>query len=361
MAIHPSFEEKTRALTSAEPLCPVFGECGGCQYQDIAYEDQLRLKEHQLLRLCEEAGVCPEAVDPIVASPKRYHYRSRLDLRMIRTRSGEFFMGFTRAGQKFGTVEADHCPIALEPLSEFLPHLKIQAMSAWRDKYRNANLTAKTGEDGRVCWGGIGRGSLRTAPEDYLSVTVDGVRIFYSLDTFFQANVSILPKMMEYIRSLGILGKDTVFYDLYGGVGLFGLCLYKDVKEVILIEENKHAVKVAGHNAAYNKMERFRVIEGRMEETLQSFLDGEGMETTLRHTAMIDPPRAGLSAPVRGYLKGLKPMHHLLYLSCNPEALVRDLKDLTGGGWDVVKICPFDFFPQTRHLETLAVLKVKGL
>ncbi len=339
-----------------EPVCPVFGTCGGCQFQDIAYDDELRLKERYIQKLLLESGLAdPSAIRPIVASPKVYGYRSRMDLKLLRIKSGEMFMGFSPT-RGYHVVEVEGCPISMKEISRFLPELRREAMKKMPLKYRNANLTVKAGSDGRVVWGGIGRRSLRLPPEDYLWVELAGKRIFYSLETFFQANLSILPRLIETILTLEGLDAQTVFLDLYGGVGLFGVSVADSVEKVVLIEENVHSVRCARHTLEFNGIKNMEVVEGRMEDAFGVL---SGAIDPGKTVAMIDPPRAGLG-PVAQTLSRGEPFKALLYLSCNPETLMSDLKTiLEPGGYEVRTVIPFDLFPRTRHLETLAVLKPK--
>jgi len=333
------------------PLCPYFGECGGCQHQDLPYDEELKLKEQMLRDLFEDM----EEEIPfrsIVPSPREYHYRSRLDMNLLRIRSGEVFVGFapTRRGLKVMEVEA--CPLAMEPLSDFIPRLQKEATAKLTPKYRVASLVVKTGDDGRVFWGGIGKRSLQMAEEDYLFTDLCGRRIFYALDTFFQANLSILPRLMQTIVDLGVLSQKKRFYDLYGGVGLFGLCLADHAQEIVLVEENVHAVKLARHNVSYNKLENFTFYQGRMENLFADVLT----QADTPAVAMIDPPRKGMSGESCTALAACRNFSDLLYLSCNPEALVRDLMVFHQEGWTLRAVIPFDFFPKTRHLETLVWL-----
>lgn len=334
----------------------MFGECGGCQFQDIPYADELRLKEEMLRRLFRDSGLETNgAFQPIVPSPQEYAYRCRLDMKFLKIKSGEMFMGFSPA-KGFRVVEVEACPIAMKAVSDFLPQLRRQAAEKMPKKYRNANLTVKTGDDGRVFWGGIGRRSLRMQPQDYLWTDIDGIRIFYSLDTFFQANFSILPALTAAIRGLGVFAPDRIFFDLYGGVGLFGIVFARDVKQVFLIEENIHAIRCARYNRSYHRIGNMEILEGRMEDV---FSDLPVQADGARSVALVDPPRAGLSESVCGMLNGPTSLQTLVYLSCHPQTLVRDLGILTEGGWRAERIIPFDFFPKTRHVETLVLLQRK--
>lgn len=336
------------------PVCPVFGECGGCQYQDIPYEDELLLKEEKIKTLLKAALFLPDEVfEPMIPSPKQYHYRSRLDMTMRQTRQFGVLMGFSSMGHSH-VVETGSCAIAMENVSMFLPELKRQAEAKLTPKHRNANLTIKTGDQGQVFWGGIGRGSLRMNETDYLWTEVSGKRIFYSLDTFFQANLSILPLVVEKIKGLRLMDRSTIFYDLYGGVGLFSLCFVDDAARVVLVEESVHSVKLAKFNCAHHHLTTMTIHEGRVGNVLPLL---PPFAQDQRHVAMIDPPRQGMDPKEAQLLAGMKGFDALMYLSCKPEALVRDLKIFSDGGWRVEKVIPFDFFPRTQHQETLVVLK----
>jgi len=176
---------KSVELEKVTPRCPVFGECGGCAYQDIPYEQELRVKEENLKVLLKQAlGMGDEIMDPIVGSPESYHYRSRLDLGVRRTKGGEFFMGFMPPG-RHRIISVDSCAIARKEISDFLPQLRDEAHAKLPENYRTANLVIKTGNEGKIAWGGIGRRSLQMKEEDYFWTEVCGKRIFYSLNSHF--------------------------------------------------------------------------------------------------------------------------------------------------------------------------------
>jgi len=339
-----------------KPLCLVFGECGGCLYQNISYEDELRIKQQKLVTLLSEDNIVDqELISFVCPSPNEYYYRNRLDLSLKRTREGKIFIGFTSKEGK-GIVEIEDCCIAEKPISDFICEVKKQAIDKLTDKYRAANLTIRTGQDGRVFWGGIGRHSLRMKENDYLWTEVCGKRIFYSLETFFQGNLSILPKVMDVVRSFDFFSDRTIFYDLYGGVGLFGISFADLVREVILIESLEASIELARFNVKYNEIDNMQIMEGRVEDIWKKI---ECSDKDVFKVAMIDPPRAGLSDVFLNILVESKEIDRILYLSCNPESLVRDLKFFIDSGWKEEKVVPFDFFPKTKHLETLVLLRRK--
>ena len=346
---------KAQSKNKVQPLCPIFNECGGCSYQNISYEDELKTKETHLKNLlCDSLHISDDAFTNIISSPKPYHYRNRLDLKLKRAKDKNIFIGFTPPDKK-GVIPIEACYIAEQNISDFIPELKRQAIERLPEKYRNANLTVRTGDDRRIHWGGIGRRSCQLQEHNYFWTEISGRKIFYSLDTFFQANLSILPKLFTEIRNLPIWNARPIFYDLYGGVGLFGIGFIDIVKRVVLIENSSQSLKIARYNVNFNKLENFQIINGKVEDHLPNMIK---IKTDNSHVAMIDPPRAGLSEHARCLLARMKELHYILYLSCNPESLAKDLSEFLKQGWKVRNIIPFDFFPKTKHLETLVLLKL---
>lgn len=342
-------------LPRVEPLCPVFGQCGGCLYQDLPYEEELRIKRKNLLAaLSTKAEIDPAIVSEVTPSPLPYHSRSRLDLTMRRYRTGEIQMGFMPPEGK-RVIPVDSCAIARREISDAIPRIGKEAAARLPADYGNANIVIKTGDDGRVFWGGIGRRSLVLAKEDYLWTEIRGKRIHYSLETFFQANLSILPALMDTAEAM-LGGKKKCFLDLYSGVGLFGIALSDLFERIIMIEEHPASTAIAEYNIGYHGLRNVENHAKRVEDLLPRILNGLA-ESGERPAAIIDPPRKGLSASALETMVNARQLESLLYLSCHPEALARDLAGFQKNGWKLERIVPFDFFPKTRHLETLVLLR----
>jgi len=341
---------------NGEPLCPVFGQCGGCFYQNIEYSDELKIKEDFLKNLFNKSFDLADYIfAPIVSSPKPYYYRDRLDLKLKRTKAGDIFIGFSPMDKK-GVLPVEACFIADQNISDFIPELKRQAIAQLPKEYKNANLTVRTGQDGQVRWGGIGRRSCQLSEQNYFWIDIEGKRIFYSLDTFFQANCSILPRLFDVINRFAFWDSTSTFYDFYGGVGLFSIGLANNVDKVIMIEENISSLNVARINVNFNKLDNVEIINGRVEDYLSSPLN---IKKSKANVALIDPPRAGLSEQACQLLAKANGFKHILYLSCNPESLVHDLGEFIERKWKIQNIIPFDFFPKTKHLETLVLLQLE--
>lgn len=346
-----------------KPLCEFFGECGGCAYQDISYPEELAVKERWAREILAGLKLKEKVFRPVMPSPREYHYRNRLDLSYYKTKAGEHLVGFKPKKGPY-TVQIDSCAIAQKEISGFIPKLRRLVKTKLPKDYTIANLVVKSGDNGRVFWGGAGRRSLELPKKDYLWTKIGRRKIFYSLDTFFQANLSILPRVVDFIRSLPVWKKNTVFFDLYSGVGLFGICLSDLAKKVVMIEEGIPSLVLARYNVAYHKLKNVEIREGKVEEILPlavatSVAKKKRLKPLLQtnFVAFIDPPRKGLSDSARQVLVNAKKFSALLYLSCNPESLARDLLQFKKKGWKIECVAPFDFFPKTKHLETLVWMK----
>ncbi len=332
------------------PRCPYFGKCGGCSYQHLEYEAELRLKETSLKELFQkELGLPDEVFFPITPSPEPYFYRSRLDLSFHRVR-GETVLGFMGEGSR-GLVPIDSCTIARPEINDFLPQLKELARERLTAiNYKSANLVVRTDQEGKVRWGGIGAKSLELPEADYFWIEIEGKRIFYSLDTFFQANLGILPEFIQNLRAFLDFTPETHFFDLYAGVGLFWTVFSGEVGEVWAIEESESAVRVAEFNRRYHNFSQVFLKQGKIEDSLDEILlNLKGG----RLAAVIDPPRKGLTPVALEKLSAAKTLSPLVYISCHPPDLIRDLKGFLKAGWRIDRVAPFDFFPRTRHLEVM--------
>lgn len=343
---------ETPHLEKREPLCPVFGTCGGCAYQDISYEAELRIKEEGLKKLlCSELGIPEGLFRNIVPSPEPYHYRHRLDLTLKRSK-GQVLFGFQSSLLR-QMVPIEACAIARKEVSEFLPRLREEALQKLPSDYRTANLVVRTDDEGKVFWGGIGRRSLQMLPKNYFWTEIESRKIFYSLETFFQANLGILPALIQTVRGLLELSAESLFLDLYSGVGLFGISFAGEAAKIIMIEDCAGSVNLAKYNIAYHQFEHVEIRPAKVEAEL-ALID---FESYPKISAMIDPPRQGLSPYVAEKLSQCHSINPLLYLSCHPVSLARDLKIFQKAGWKIDCVIPFDFFPKTSHIETLVRLR----
>ena len=323
-----------------EPACRYFGACGGCQYQHIAYPAQLRLKHKQISDLFERVGKIPsDKIAPVIPCPQPYGYRNRI---MIRSQwnkpEQKLNIGFVRAD--CGLVEdIEECKIAELALNEQIKHVR-------------AHPPPK---------GGI-KIVLRVQPEDW----------DVPPDSFFQNNFFLLPKLVETIREFisgtgvspvrsgELTGKMPVpqkhLIDLYCGVGFFGIELAGAVESFVGVEYDQRAIQAARKNAAARNVANGGFVAAKAEEVLLELLKKFSPEKT---TVILDPPRKGCQPEMLRWLREMRPAQ-VVYVSCHPATMARDLNILCGEGvFDLARVQPLDMFPQTQHVECVADLRAR--
>ena len=350
-------ELRTRSPERVEPLCRYFGECGGCQYQHIAYERQLEIKRKQVADLFERiGGFSREVVAPVVPCPTPYGYRNRI---MIRSQWDKFKqglnIGFIRADNRL-VVDIEECKIAEPALNQEIKRVR-------------AHPPPK---------GGL-KVVLRVAPEGW---EVPG-------DSFFQNNFFLLPELVRTVRRC-LEGAQTKFLiDAYCGVGFFSIELADLVEGFVGVELDALAIRAARKNAASRRVKSGEFREGRTEELLPGLLSWSPLEkvdrlegstvpspsphpsplgrgrpeawalSPLETTVILDPPRTGCPAPMLELLRQSRPKQ-VIYVSCHPATLARDLNILCAKSvFDVKNVIPLDMFPQTQHVECVADVQLR--
>jgi 23S rRNA (uracil1939-C5)-methyltransferase len=321
-----------------EPPCPYFGRCGGCDFQQLTYEAQLAAKAgiiqdclHRIARLSE----VPEIV--VTPSPDNWRYRMRATWQIDQE---ERTIGYYERGSRRVCDVAD-CAVLQPELQEKLERVRA---TDWREFPRDLkHLDVVAGEDGV---------SVAPAFADFytneVSLTVRGEVYHYNAKAFFQINPSLLGPLIDF--ALGDLSGETVL-DLYCGVGLFTLPLARHFKQVTGIESNASAVRFARRNLQHAGLANARVISA----TITDWFKNDSAARGPIELVLLDPPRAGAeSAVIKGILD-LQPAR-IVYVSCDPATLARDLKKLVAGGYSVDAIAAFDLFPQTHHVETVVHL-----
>ena len=302
--------------------CPYFGGCGGCQYQHIAYEAQLRIKHKQVADLFERIGKIPrEVVSPVVPCPQPYGYRNRI---MIRSQwnkpEQKLNIGFVR--WDCGLVEdIEECKIAEPAINEQIKHVR-------------AHPPPK---------GGI-KVVLRIPPENW-----DVPR-----DSFFQNNFFLLPELVNTARAFLERGKARHLVDLYCGVGFFGIELAEVVESFVGVEYDQQAIKSARRNAALHQRNNGEFISAKVEEALPDLLKRFSPGAT---SLLLDPPRKGCPRELLELLRRERPSQ-IIYVSCHPATMARDLNVLCADGvFNLLQVVPLDMFPQTQHVECVAELR----
>jgi len=312
----------TPAPERVTPECRYFGACGGCQYQHMDYPAQLRTKHKQIADLFERVGkISPEKISPVLPCPSPYGYRNRI---MIRSQwngpAKKLEIGFIRADNNF-VVDIEACKIAEPALNEQIQEVR-------------ANPPPK---------GGI-KFVLRVQPENW----------DVPPDSFFQNNFFLLPKLVETVRGFLTAGGAKHLVDLYCGVGFFGIETADVVESFIGVEYDQLAIKAAQNNAKARNISNGEFIAAQVEEVLPKLLQKFSPEKT---AVILDPPRKGCQPATLELLRQTRPAQ-VIYVSCQPATMARDLNILCGDGvFGLARVQPLDMFPQTQHVECVADLR----
>ena len=301
------------------PCCRHFGACGGCQYQHVEYAAQLRLKQKQIADLFGHVGkFSREVVEAVVPCPQPYGYRNRIMIRSQWNKPEQRLnIGFVR--WDCGLVEdIEECKIAESALNQEIRRVR-------------RNPPPK---------GGI-KVVLRIPPENW----------DVPPDSFFQNNFFLLPELVELIRSLLRASRARHLADLYCGVGYFSIELADAVESFVGVEYDRRAIQSAQRNAAVRKIGNGRFVAAAVEEILPETLRPLPLQAT---AVILDPPRKGCVPRTLQILREMKPAQ-IVYVSCHPATMARDLNILCGEGvFELRRVTPLDMFPQTQHVECVA-------
>lgn len=323
-----------------QPVCPVFGTCGGCQYQHMAYAEQLHWKRRQVAELLKHMARIEHPVNEVISSPVEFGYRSKITPHFQKPRAnGIEDIGFLRMGARAALVDVPHCHIAMGAINEALP--------AVREKVRASSASFKRG--GTLLLRAAKNGVL-TNTHDIAHEDVDGIRFEFQAGDFFQNNPFILPKFVRHALDEARATGAKYLVDAYCGSGLFAVCGARDFEQVIGVEISESAVKKAAHNAELNGLTNCRFIAADAREVFKD-VPHPGGDTVV----LIDPPRAGCSVEFLQQLFTFGPKG-VVYVSCNPATQMRDLQLFTDAGYKLGTVQPFDLFPQTKHLECVMTL-----
>jgi len=316
-----------------EPRCSVFGRCGGCAWQHVDYPTQLEAKRRILSDALRRIGGIRELpLSHFAGSPQPYAYRLRARLHVEGGRVGYR----QRASQALCAIDA--CPVLLPELEARLGELA----SRPPDRDGEWELAAAGGE---VRAAPLGDEASFAAP---LALEVAGERLHFSTGVFAQANALLLETLVR--RVCEALGSGGQLVELFAGSGLFTLPLSRRFGSVVAVEGHAAAARDLEANLAAAGRANVRVLSKRVEDA------GPGLSGIAPDALLLDPPRVGLPAGGLGLIGELAPQR-LAYLSCDPATLARDLRGLQERGYGLVRVEGFDLFPQTPHVEALAVME----
>ncbi|RKX35992.1 MAG: SAM-dependent methyltransferase [Verrucomicrobia bacterium] len=332
------------SVDRVEPPCPVFGKCGGCQYQNLSYSKQLEWKRRQVAELLLHLAKIEAEVDPVIRSPEIYGYRSKITPHFERPRPDrELAIGFRAQGSFRGVVDVPRCLLATGAINERLAAVRQEVMRKRETYPRGATLLLRDAREG-----------VTTDPKAIIHEKVGNLTLHFPAGEFFQNNPFILEAFTAHVRDEAVSGGNRFLIDAYCGSGLFCLTAARSFEESTGIEISEPSIRWARENAQANEIGNCSFEVG----------DAAGIFETVRYppdetAVVIDPPRKGSTAEFLEQLIGFSP-RTVIYVSCNPATQARDLAVLHQGGYAIGRIQPFDLFPQTRHLECVVTLKREG-
>jgi 23S rRNA (uracil1939-C5)-methyltransferase/tRNA (uracil-5-)-methyltransferase len=329
-----------------EPRCPLFGACGGCQFQNFSYASQLEWKGRIVGDLLKRiGGLGGVVVNPCVGSPREFFYRSKITphFQAPRGGGGAFPIGFLAANQRRKIVDVPQCPIATEAINAALPGVRARSLADRARHRRGATLLL------RDAGGEVVTDPRRTIGE-CVGIAPAPLRMEFLAGDFFQNNPSILPAFVNHVVGQA-RGDDCRFLvDAYCGSGLFALAAASCFEQTLGVEVNADAVRKAEQNARLNKLANCRFEAGSAEGIFASappFPDATAV--------ILDPPRRGCDGEFLRQLVAYGP-RRVVYVSCSPDTQARDLRELLAAGYAMASVQPFDLFPQTRHVENVVTL-----
>lgn len=361
-----------------EPPCQHFSECGGCDWQQLSYEDQCDWKERLFRDNCHhQLDVDPAVVRPLIKSPQQMGYRSRVQFKCSMSADG-FLLGFYRRASH-SVVNVGCCPVVdpkiqslISPLRQLfdtspyarqviqidvavgdvgLPQIvihfkgeKLDCFAQWlrqNTEHIDGSFFVRDERSQQLQ-------HIRGVVGVSIEVDTPAITLTYGVGGFAQINLKQNRHLVEMVlREAQLCGDDTVL-DLYCGMGNFSLPLARQAKQVIGVEGYEPSIASAKKNAAAADCVNVLFHSCRVERFMESM--SERVDVVI-----LDPPRAGAKEALAPLLK-LK-SRSIVYVSCDQQTLLRDLTVLIAGGYQLESIQPIDMFPQTAHTEVLAVLR----
>jgi 23S rRNA (uracil1939-C5)-methyltransferase len=323
-----------------QPLCPHFGDCGGCQLQHVQYSVQVAAKQKLVHETLARVGGIdwPHAIP--VHTESEWGWRGRARLQIGKAEHGSR-IGFFRRGSH-AICDVTTCPILVPELANALTTVR-QGLVAWRrpEQVEIAAVPGMAASDPPMP--GLAAAQLMTE--------ICGHSYAFSPQSFFQGNVHLVGKLC---RSVTEGQSGGLALDLFAGVGLFSAQLCKSFREVVAVEASPKAADLARRNLA--SFRGARIVTERVEDWLGGHAARVAREPGRRpDLTVIDPPRGG-APDAMGHLAKVA-SREVIYVSCDPATLARDLRSLRDDGYLLDRLEAFDLFPQTMHVETVAWLR----
>lgn len=306
-----------------ESLCPYYPKCGGCQLLHMPYAEQLSYKQKKMKNILTRYGLETVKLQNIIASPKNFYYRNKATFQNENNKLGYF------EEESYHFIPIESCLLLDEKINHSIKNLPTNQGKIIVRSNQNEVIFE---ENKKI---------IHTIVDYHFAV---------SIPSFFQINDSVTPLLYEKVKEYLHPTKEDIILDLYCGTGTIGIFISKECKKVIGIEISKEAIIDAKENAKRNRITNIEFICGDAgKETKKLKEKPTGI--------IIDPPRSGLNKETIHLLLQLGPKK-IVYVSCDPMTLVRDLNILKEK-YDILEITPFDMFPNTYHVENVVLLSRK--
>ncbi|HKK67144.1 MAG TPA: 23S rRNA (uracil(1939)-C(5))-methyltransferase RlmD [Bacteroidales bacterium] len=394
-----------------EPFCDHFSSCGGCKWQNLAYQDQLRFKEKQVVDQLTRLGEMeiPD-VNPIIGSENTRYYRNKLEYSFSDKRwlekseiesdkeiNDNGALGFHAPGRFDKVLQVDKCYLQAEPTNairnavhDFSLNNQLSYYNPKTHEGLMRNLMIRITEKGEVMVVVIASDfnddlenllqHLETSfPEidslmyvvnkkwndsiydleahpysgrNYITENIDGLDFKIGPKSFFQTNTKQTEVLYSKVKQAAGLTGSEIVYDLYSGTGSISLYLAREAKKVVGVEVVSEAVENANINAEINGISNVEFVTGDMKDVMKpGFVKSHGRPDVI----VLDPPRAGVHKDVIEVIRKTAP-DKIVYVSCNPATQARDISTLKDS-YRIVEVQPVDMFPHTHHMENLILLE----
>jgi 23S rRNA (uracil1939-C5)-methyltransferase len=384
-----------------EAPCPYFGRCGGCRLQHVDYQAQLAFKSKQVTDALERlGGLGPVDVRPILGAADTYGYRNKMEFTVARARDGAGLTVGLHEQERYDSVlDVERCLLQSDRMNALLDEARRffaeSGLAAWeqdsgegllrflmlREGYRTgesmvnivtsspavselaplaAQLAARVPRTTSVVMNvnpkkasvAIGVEEHLLGGRDHILESVGGLRFQVSANSFFQTNTAQAERLFSLVIDSAALAGDETVLDLYSGTGAISLQLAGRCRWVYGVEVTQAAVDDAARNAAANGIANCTFLAGEVRFVLPSLI-AQGVSAQV---VVADPPRAGFHPKALRALLQMEPAR-IVYVSCNPATLARDLGELVRGGYRLEWVQPVDMFPHTPHIEAVARLE----
>ncbi len=357
--------------------------CPGAPWQSLEYDGQLAFKQEQALdAMTRLGGLDGFEFEPILAADEKWRYRNKVEY-SFGSRDGEVELGFRPRGRWDEVLQIEDCLLSPDRTNrarnEVLKWARETGLSAWDPRRKEGTLRNLVIREGRRT--GQVQTRLVTSPdriprppvdlhtviegpsggtdgptgvlgEEYLTEEICGLKVRMSYDSFFQTNTEMAEQLYRVVSEYaGLSGEETVF-DLYCGIGTIGLMLARDAGKVYGLEIVPGAIENARENARQNGITNAEFVAGNARTGLRPLLEQAGRPGLV----VLDPPRAGLSAKIVRRVIECE-ASRIVYVSCNPTTLAPNAAQLVEAGYRLVKMRPVDMFPQTPHIECVALFE----